>query len=90
MPKPHPLIVDSARNAIVELTDVEGRRAMFMVSYLALRLDKCRTCVHGDAMCERKRKVQDAVVDTVFEGDAIIWACAAYAPRRAGREEGEA
>lgn len=89
MPKPHPLIMDSARNAIVELTDVEGRRVMFMVSYLALMLDKCRTCVHGDAMCERKRKVQDAVVDTVFEGDAIIWVCAAYEPRGARSEEGE-
>lgn len=88
MPKALPLVMDSSRKALIELQNADGQRVKFTACYLADMLDKCRTCIHDDAMCERRRKVLDVVVDTVFEGAAIIWVCAAYEPRRA-QEEGE-
>lgn len=88
MPKARPLIMDSSRKALVQVCDANGQSVTLSASYLADRLHKCRTCLGRHMMCERKRRVEEAVTDTVWDGGAIIWACAAY--RQEASEEGEA
>lgn len=79
------VVVDIRKQALVEVAIEEGMWVQIPAARLAEALDKCRTCAGRRMMCERMRKVEEAAVDTVFEGAAVVWSCAAYR-----REEGEA